>query len=187
MPRLHRALYAALFLGLGGTAFAGPALAQVNSPAAPAFLTVDQDRLYTSSLWGKQTLAALEKASADLQAENRKIEAALTAEEKSLTDRRPTIAPDEFRKLADDFDTRVTGIRQAHKARDLTNKRDEDRRTCFDAALPIMGLVMTDRGAIAILDSRAIFLSVKSLDATADMVKRVDEKLGAGPAKPPNP
>ena len=113
----------------------------------------------------------------------------MTAEEKSLTDRRPTIAPDEFRKLADDFDTRVTGIRQAQeaKARDLTNKRDEDRRTFFDAALPIMGLVMTDRGAIAILDSRAIFLSVKSLDATADMVKRVDEKLGAGPAKPPKP
>ncbi len=190
--RFRAALMACLALG----AAVSPALAQNEPPAAPsatvpaaqaaepiAFLTVDQDRLFTESLWGKRAEADLEKASQDLQAENRKIEAALTAEEKSLTERRATMAAPDFRKLADEFDSRVTGIRQAQdtKARDLTRKRDEDRQAFFQAALPIMGKAMQERGALAILDSRAIFLSVRSIDATDEMIAAIDKALGDKP------
>ena len=146
-------------------------------------LTIDQDRLYTESLWGKRALADLEARSTGLQAENRKIEAALTAEEKTLTERRPIMAAEEFRKLADDFDRRVTGIRQAQdtKARDLTRYRDEDRQAFYDAALPVMGEVMDARGAVAILDKRAIFLSATAIDVTDTVRALIDRKLGAGP------
>ena len=186
--RFRAALIACLALG----AATNPVSAQSDPAASPpaaqsaapiAFLTVDQDRLFAESLWGKRAEADLEKQSQDLQTENRKIEAALTAEEKSLTERRATMAAADFCKLADEFDTRVTGIRQAQdaKARDLTKKRDDDRQAFFQAALPIMGKVMQERGALAILDSRAIFLSVRSIDATTDMIAAIDKTLGDKP------
>ncbi len=166
--------------------FAGTAVRAQQAPPASAVLTVDQERLFSESLWGKRMQAELEAASRELQAENRKIEAALTAEEKALTDKRVTMAPADFRVLADEFDKRVTGIRAAQdgKARDLTARRDADRKAFLDSVLPIMGEVMTARGAVAILDSRAIFLSVRSIDATDAIVAAIDAKLGDGSASP---
>ena len=174
-------LAATLSSGLTGTA----APAQETAPAS-SILTVDQDRLFNESLWGKRIQAELDAASRALQAENRKIESALTAEEKKLTDKRITTAPADFRTLADEFDKRVTEIRAAQdgKARDLTARRDTERKTFFDAVLPIMGEVMTARGAVAILDNRAIFLSVTSIDATEAIVAAIDNKLGDGSAAP---
>lgn len=162
-----------------------PVRAQDPPPAAP-ILTLDQERLFAESSWGKRAIAETEAESRTLQAENRKIEAALTAEEKALTERRAQLAPDEFRKLADEFDVRVTGIRQAqdNKARAIAEERDRERQAFFDAALPLMGQVMAERGAVAILDNRAIFLSVRTIDATDDMLARIETDLGAGPASP---
>lgn len=173
----------ALVLSSGLTGTAAPAQ---EAPPASAILTVDQERLFNESLWGKRMQAELETASRALQAENRKIESALTAEEKALTDKRVTMAPADFRALADEFDKRVTEIRAAQdgKARDLTAQRDTDRKAFLDAVLPIMGEVMTARGAVAILDSRAIFLSVRSVDATDAIVKAIDAKLGEGSTAP---
>ena len=43
------------------------------------------------------------------------------------------------------------------------------------------------RGAVAILDNRAVFVAASSIDATEEMRKRLDEVLGAGPALPGAP
>ena len=178
-------LAAAAAMALWGSLAACPLVAQEASTgtAVSAVLTIDQERLYTDSLWGKRSLGDLETLSAALQAENRKIEAALTAEEKTLTERRPAMAAEDFRKLADDFDKRVTEIRQAQdgKARELTRHRDEDRQAFYDAALPVMGEVMDARGAVAILDKRAVFLSATAIDVTDAVRERLDKELGAGP------
>jgi Skp family chaperone for outer membrane proteins len=171
--------FAAFFLAL--SLALGPAAAQdraVNSPV----LTVDQERLYDGSLWGKRVLAELEAASEALQSENRRIEAELTAEEKSLTERRAVLPAEEFRGLADAFDQRVQAVRRAQEAklRDLTNRRDEERRKFFDAALPVMIGVMEENGAVAILDHRAVLLSVRAIDATDKMLSAIDSALGNG-------
>lgn len=167
-------------------AIAVPARAQEDAPPVSAILTVDQDRLYSSSLWGQRVEGEVAKASADLAAENRKIEAELIAEEKNLTQKRPNMPAADFRKLAGDFDVRVTGIRKAQdeKARLVVEQRDQGRKAFFDAALAIMGEVMKARGAVAILDSRAVFMSLNTIDATDDVLKAVDARLGAGPAAP---
>lgn len=176
-----------------GAALAG--LAAVPSPAqettAPAspILTIDQERLYGQSLWGKRAEAEITAESQALQAENNRIEAELTAEEKSLTERRPTMPAPDFRKLADDFDQRVTGIRTAQdrKAREIAARRDQARQDFFNAALPVMADLLRARGAVAILDNRAVFVSARSIDATDDMRQRLDEVLGAGPDRPAPP
>lgn len=167
-------------------AIATPALAQETPPAVSAILTVDQDRLYSRSLWGQRVEGEFAKVSADLAAENRKIESELITEEKDLTQKRSTMPAAEFRKLADEFDLRVTAIRKAQdeKARMVVEQRDIARKAFFEGALTVMGEVMAARGAVAILDSRAVFLSLDTIDATDDVLKAVDAKLGAGPVSP---
>ena len=124
----------------------------------------------------------IETASAALAAENRRIEAELTAEEKALTDKRPAMPAEEFRKLADDFDARVTEFRQTQdgKARFIGRIHDAERQAFFAAALPVMAEVLRGHGAVAVLDSRAIFLSADAIDATEEMIARIDAEIGEG-------
>ncbi len=178
---------AALLAMVLGVASAVSAVAQDAPPSAEVgqrggVVTLDVERLFTGSQWGKRFTADLEEASRALQAENRKIEAALTAEEKELTEKRTGLPAEEFRALAGDFDTRVTGIRQAQadKVRELQARPEEERARFFEAARPIIGQVMTSQGAVAVLDIRAVFLSIRSVDVTDEVIAAVDAQLGSG-------
>lgn len=174
-----------LALALALAAGAGAAQ-EAPAPAAPSLqtpiLTIDQDRLFAETLWGKRVAQRIEAASSDLAAENRRIEAELTAEEKDLTEKRPTLPAEEFRKLADAFDARVTEFRRSQdgKARMIGSIHDAERQAFFKAALPVMAAVLRRHGAVVVLDDRAIFLSADSIDATEEMVARIDAELGAG-------
>lgn len=179
---------------MGWTGFAILALALVagatvsDAQTAPdpriqsPILTLDQDRLFAETLWGKRAEARIEAASAELAAENRRIEAELTAEEKALTERRATMPAEDFRAAADAFDAKVTEIRRAQdaKARAIGQMQDAERQRFYGAALPVMGEVLRSRGAVAVLDSRAIFLAADVIDVTGEMVARIDAALGAG-------
>lgn len=160
-----------------------PATGTVAGPAATAILLVDQDRLYGQSTWGKRVETEIADASAQLSSENRSIEAALTEEEKLLTERRSGLDPKEFRKEADAFDAKVVAIRAAQeaKSRDITQRRDSERQAFYKAALPFFAKVMRDRGAVVILDKRSVFLSANAIDVTDELVDRVNADLGAGP------
>jgi Skp family chaperone for outer membrane proteins len=183
--RRGRALFVAAALALA----AGAAPAQ-DPPAGPAtaILTLDQDRLFAASAFGRQSLASVEAEAQALQAENRGIEAALEAEERQLTERRAAMAPEEFRAAADAFDEKVKGIRAAQtaKARDLAQQRDLARQRFFEAAAPVLAGLMTERGAVAILDRSAIILSFDRVDITDLAIERVDAVLAgaAGQAAP---
>lgn len=170
---------------LSAVAQVAPSAAEVGQRGG--VVTLDVERLFADSQWGKRFTADLEEASRALQAENRKIEAALTAEEKALTEKRTGLPAEEFRALAGDFDTRVTGIRQAQadKVRELQARPDEERARFFEAARPIIGEVMTAQGAVAVLDIRAVFLAVRSVDVTDEVIVAVDARLGSGEGDAP--
>lgn len=169
-------------------ALAGPGAAQTEAPAPPAavasapILTLDRDRLFTGTLFGRAVSSRFEGEATALQAENRRIDAALEAEERLLTERRGTMPPDEFRSLTDDFDSRVEGLRTAQetKARDLSRRRDEARQKFFEAAVPVLGELMTEQGAVAIIDRAALILSFDRIDVTDEAIARIDEVLGDG-------
>ncbi len=171
------------------TLSAGPVLAQTaNAPVQSPVLTLDQERFFQDTLWGKRVAAQLTAESAALAEENRRIEAELTAEEKNLTERRPNMTADEFRRAADDFDTRVVGIRSAQdaKTRALNGRSETERQDFFKAALPVISDVLRERGAVVILDSRAIFVSAGSIDITDTLVAEIDRRIGAGPETSPS-
>jgi Skp family chaperone for outer membrane proteins len=176
---------AVLALLLGLSVLLGPAQAQQANP--PQILTLDQDRLYTASLYGKAIEAQLLAQTQDLTAQNRQIEADLSAEEASLTTQRKALSAAAFAKLAADFDAKVEKIRaeQEAKAKQLTTDRDTGRKQFFDAAVPVLVELMRKLGAYAILNRSSVVLAFDSIDVTDRAIAALDDQLGDGSKLPP--
>lgn len=185
----RRGIIRAGILGvLLGFATANAMLAQGQNPPAATLLTLNQERLFSASLFGERVAQELEESSKLLATENREIEAGLIAEEKALTEQRKTLEPAEFRILADAFDEKVQGIRhtQEEKSRELGLRLEQEQARFFNQIVPILGQIMKERGAVAIVSRRAIILSADSIDITDDAVRAIDATLGDGRA-PPTP
>jgi Skp family chaperone for outer membrane proteins len=154
--------------------------------APPPFLTLNQDRLFRESAWGRDAMSRAEADTAALAAENRRIEEALEKEERDLTERRATMAAGDFARLASEFDVKVEEIRAAQdaKSRAITRRLDEDRSQFFQAVRPVLEGLLAETGAVAILADSAIVMSLKSLDITEAAIARVDAVLvPAAPAQ----
>jgi len=162
----------------------GPAVAQASDLGIPQtpLLTLDQEKLFRSSMFGRRVSEELKAATDNLSEENRKIEEQLIAEEKDLTERRPKMGPEEFRKLADAFDEKVVAIRRAQddKERSLTQTVDRQRQAFFENSFGVLALLVQESGAVAILDSRSIVLSSNAIDITDIAITRIDAALGDG-------
>lgn len=164
----------------GVLAAAVPAQEVVKSP----ILTVEADRLFNESLYGQRLTEEIEVAGSEISAENRQIEAALTAEEKSLTEQRANLPTAEFRKLADAFDEKVQSIRQEQdaKGRALAARTEDVRRDFLEAAQPVLGELMREAGAAVLIERRNVFLSADAIDVTDEAIERINARLGTGAA-----
>jgi len=161
-------------VGTAGTAGAQP-LGVLQSPV----VTVDQERLFRQSAYGKAKLAQLEAETKALAAENRQIESGLVKEELALTKERPTMEKSAFKAKATAFDTKVVAIRKAQdgKARALTGRREELRKAFFKEVLPILTDIVRERGAVVVLQNRAVVLSADQIDITDEAIAKIDARL----------
>ncbi|MCL3880681.1 OmpH family outer membrane protein [Marivita sp. GX14005] len=152
-------------------------------------LTISPDRLYSESRFGQRIAREIEEESRQVASENRRIEGELLAEERELTELRQTLAPAEFRARADAFDEKVQQLRrtQDEKARSLGQRNEEARRALLNAAQPVLLDLMLESGAVAVLDRRAVLLSVDTVDITAKAVERIDAEFGEGETILPAP
>jgi len=148
----------------------------------PPVVTLSQERLFSESLFGQRVQAEIEAASGALARENREIEAALLEEELQLTGQRAEMTAEEFRPLGDEFDARVEAIRaeQSELLRRLTVQADAARRFFVQATTPILVDLLRERGAAAVLDSRAVIYAVDGIDITDLALERIDSELGDG-------
>lgn len=183
------ALAAAVLAPGAAPAQAQGAPAALEAAAAPEpapLLVLRQDDLFEASAFGQAAAARQEAAARALLAENRQIEAALEAEERDLTLRRPGLPPDEFRRLADAFDEKVEAIRNAQdaKGRAIARLREEDRARFLQAAVPVLAEIMAEYGATVILDQAVVVLSYDRVDVTDLAVARIDARIGAGDLPP---
>lgn len=170
-----------LMANIGSVAFAQNQ--DTSTPSVMAgFVVVDQDRLFSDSLFGQRARAELLSESNVLAEENRRIEAELVAEEQELTEIRSTLAAKEFRELADAFDDRVTDIRvrQDRKARALSERQTVERQEFFQTALPILQQLLQEAGASAMFDRRSVLISLGSVDVTDAAITQIDAVLGDG-------
>ena len=177
-----RGVLAALVVLALAAGFGRAAAQETVSPVPSPSVTLDQERLFSESLWGKRAAERIEARSTELALENRQIEGELTVEERALTDRRATMTPEAFRAPADAFDAKVTEIRQTQdaKLRAIGRLQETERQRFRAAAFPVIGDVVRSRGAVAVLDSRAIFLAAEAIDITDILIERIDTELGAG-------
>ncbi len=179
-------------LGLVGSALVStavsgvvsPAHAQDSAPAKRSILTIDQELLFTRSLFGERVVTQINADLANLEQEFQRLEADLTAEEKELTQKRATLEPDAFRKLADAFDEKVQGIRKAQdaKARELDRRLEQERAKYYGLVNPILYQIMEELDASVIIDRRAILAGVEGVDITKDALQMIDATLGDGSA-----
>ena len=162
-----------------------PAPTVLAAPATP-IVTLDREKLFSGTMFGKSVTAAIEAEAAVLSAENHKIDTDLEAEERSLTDRRAGMSPEDFRVLADTFDQKVTELRAAQdeKSRSLAKLRDDERKRFFEASIAILGQLMREIGAFAILSNDAVILSFDRIDITDEAIARMDQVLGDGSSVP---
>ena len=161
--------------------FAFPSTLQLGAPQS-GVLTVEPDRLFAESAFGRRVSAEIEAEGAVLTAENRRIEAELREEEQELTRRRPEMEAEAFRALADAFDSKVQETRrlQEQKLREISKIRDKAHLEFLSASTPILEQIMREAGAGAILDRSAVFLSSDAVDITDLAIVRVDQILGDG-------
>lgn len=164
------------------------------APTAPAplsmpIVTLDQQALFSTSLFGKRALADLEAARAQLIAESDALAAELSAAERDLTQRRPGLSPEAFRDLATAFDARAEEVRRRQDAKDSALLRDlaAEQQRFFTLATPALSDLAREIGAIAILSPQAVLLTVGPIDITDMAVARLDAILGAGSGDRPPP
>lgn len=181
-------LAALLMLGLGQGfgPLASTANAQDSTPSQMVILTIDQELLFSGSLFGERVVAQINQDLAKLEQEFQRLEADLTAEEKDLTLRRATLEPDAFRLLADAFDEKVQGIRKAQdaKARELDRRLETERARYYGLVNPLLYKIMDDLGASVIIDRRAILAGVEGVDVTNEALRVIDASLGEGIVPP---
>lgn len=178
-----------LGLSLGSAALAQDLDAAPDVATVASVLTLDQDRLFAESAFGSASLARERAAARALEEENARIEADLIAEEQDLTTRRAALPAEEFAALATAFDEKVERIRkeQDAKARDLTRTRDEERQAFLRAVVPVLGELLGEKKAAAILDKSTVILSLTAIDITEEAIARVDAVLAEGAVVPVQP
>ncbi|MHA6262042.1 OmpH/Skp family outer membrane protein [Arenibacterium sp. CAU 1754] len=183
------ALALSLWAAVGSAGLVSVANAQELGLPQSAILTISSDRLFSGSDYGRRVAAEIEADGAILSAENRKIEAELTAEEHELTTKREQMGPDEFRALADAFDEKVQEIRRTQdtKARTLSQRGEEARVAFYQAARPVLAALMREAGAGVILERSSVFLSANATDITDIAISRINAAIGDGTQTAPEP
>ncbi|KAA0921203.1 OmpH family outer membrane protein [Aquicoccus porphyridii] len=187
---MGRALRGLILATVAAVICVTPPLARAQDLGLPdsPVLTVDLNRLFNETLFGERVASELEAESAVLAAENRRIEAELTAEEKELTERRDAMTPAAFREAADAFDAKVQRIRaeQEAKARALADENENAQRRFLGAARPVLERLMLESGASVLLDTRAVLLSSDAVNVTDAAVDRIDDAIGDGSGVSPD-
>ena len=178
-PALALALALAAGLHLGASA---PAAAQDIGVTLSPVVVVDTERLFAGTTLGQQISADLQARIRALAEENRRIAAELEAEEKSLTERRASLDPKEFRALADAFDAKVQRIRaeQDAKEAELQRQRDAERQTFFERIAPFLTRAARRHEALVVLERRSVLFSASSIDITDETIAEVNAAVKQG-------
>lgn len=163
-------------------------LAQDETPVPRTpILVVDFEELFRESEFGQGIQREMDERRRILAEEIATIDAELAEEERDLTARRAGLSPDEFRALADAFDAKVQRLRteQDEKARALTRLQSDEQLRFRQAALPIVGRLMLDSGALIVVEKRSLVVFNDGIDVTGIAAQRLDASVAEpAPAAP---
>ena len=152
----------------------------VQPPQAPAqVLLIDQDRLFSGSVFGQAVGGVIDRVGRDLSAQNREIEDVLTQEEQRLTELRSSLSIEDFRLRAAEFDARVVEIRseQDAKNRALGAYAEAARQRFLEIMGPILIDLVQRSGSEVLMDRRAVIFARDDIDITDEAIAEIDAAL----------
>ncbi|WP_254452872.1 OmpH family outer membrane protein [Ruegeria atlantica] len=154
---------------------------QLGAPQADV-LTLSSERMFSESLFGRRVMREIESEGALLAAENERIVAELSKEEKDLTEKRAELPTDEFRPLAEAFDIKVQSHRESQRAKldALARQSEEARQTFLVLVQPILIELLRESGASVVIERSNVFLSSDRTDVTEAAIARINEQIGDG-------
>ncbi|MFV0409066.1 MAG: OmpH family outer membrane protein [Paracoccus sp. (in: a-proteobacteria)] len=152
-------------------------------------LVLNVEAAYAASAWGKRAQSEIDAEVRRLDAENKRLEEQLKAEEQALSAERASLGPKEFRARAEAFDSRAQTVRRerAQVVVDLETRAQADLDAFLEATRPLVSALMQERHAGVVLDRRQALVVVTAVDITDELVKRMDQMVGAGMGLPPLP
>lgn len=150
-------------------------------------LVIDIERLLSETEYGQRLQAGIEAARDELIGRNDRVATELEAEEQALTEKRAITPPEEFREMADAFDTKVTQLRRESDqlSRDLERRRDLAPVQFMRVVQPVLADLLEEADAVALLDLRSVILSADVADVTDLAISRIDARIGTGPETQP--
>lgn len=146
-------------------------------------MTIDRDRLFAGTAWGRRIQADLARQGDDLSKENERLLQQFSREEEELTRLRDTLPPEEFRIRADEFDQKVVEIRHQRDTalQELQQIPQREREAFYAQIMPILAKLMQERQVVVVLDQRLVLIQAQSIDVTDELIARVDAEFGEGP------
>jgi len=140
---------------------------------------LDQDSLFSKSIWGQNVLENVEKLLAELALENRSIEKELESEELNLTELRKTKSKSDFDILALKFDKKVKKIRtiQSDKKIQINTFLNKSRSRFFEKVTPILLELIAELGVEVLLNKDTVALASLGSDITNVAIIRINSKL----------
>ena len=177
-----RFLYIFLWLSISIPSITIAQDTKVGEVRVSSVLTIDISRIARETQYGQRVFKDFEKAQSELVENNTTIQNNLEAEEQSLVELRKTLAADEFRKLALEFDDRANSIRKERSELENTlfETRDEKISELLRLSIPFLQEIMLSYKANVIVDRRNVVLSNPMIDITEKAIKLIDDNLGDG-------
>lgn len=146
-----------------------------------SILVIDPDRLFEETLLWDSIQAEFEKSRQAFFDENVKLIEALEIEEAQLAEQRNSLPADQFKVLADEFDTRAQDIRAARDAKQIALQQELAglRVEFLNSIIPIMRTIMLERGAGGIMRKDQLFLNFDAIDVTDEAIKQINARFEA--------
>ena len=177
-----RFLYIFLWLSISIPSITIAQDTKVGEVRVSSVLTIDISRIARETQYGQRVFKDFEKAQSELVENNTTIQNSLETEEQSLVELRKTLAADEFRKLALEFDERANSIRKERSELENTlfETRDKKISELLRLSIPFLQEIMLSYKANVIVDRRNVVLSNPMIDITEKAIKLIDDNLGDG-------
>ena len=166
---------------LGASLMSVAAQAQTLPPAI--IVIVDMDRVFNTTIAGKQAQTELKAKVDAMQARANTLRTQFGAEEETLGKTQPaptnTAARPAWEAKVRDFQSRqqTAQTELSNREKEFQASRQYVLKQITDAANPIITTLMRERGATIAMPEGATLQHASSIDVTADLVARVDKAL----------
>ncbi|MFN4355565.1 OmpH family outer membrane protein [Parvibaculum sp.] len=151
--------------------------AQAVGPAV--ILVVDTQAVFAQSKAGQSIRSQYEEQAKKIMADGKKTDDALQADAKKLSDERALLSQEDLQKRVQSLQQRNVEFQQSMQIKQQGLQLGVQRAEAqVEAALrPIFAEIMKEKGGTILLDQAVVLAGGADLDISAEVLKRLNEKL----------